>query len=295
VLTDLIKSKIIMITGIILLSLNSNAQSYPGLIELKGFSIKTYYSPGNEERARVIVARCESTIDYIGKLVGFTPKISLFILNPEHWKKYATFPVYGMAHYTGNGRLIIACQDNDFWKSITPPLDKIPKDLAEKFNQIYTRVDRTPNMMSFFDLLALHELGHAFHLQAGLTMQRLWMQELFANLMLHSYIAENEPDILPVLEVLPETVAACGTTGYEFTSLSDFEKKYTQMDLKNFVWYQCKLHIAAKNIYNSGGEKIFVKLWEALKEYEDEMTDSQFADFLTNKVGSEVAEVQSDW
>jgi hypothetical protein len=295
VLTALIKTKIIMITGIILLSFNSNAQSYPDLIELKGFSIKTYFSPGNEEKTRVIVARCERTIDYIGKLVGFTPKIRLFILNPEHWKKYATFPVYGMAHYADNDRLIIASQENDFWKSLIPPLDQIPKDLADKFRLIYTNNDGTLSLSGFFDLLTLHELGHGFHEQAGLTMHRLWMQELFSNLMLHTYIAENEPELLPVLEVLPESFVSCGTIGYKFTTLADFEKMYSNMDLKNFGWYQCKLHIAAKNIYNSGGKKVFIKLWNALKENKEEMSDAQFAEFLTNKVGSEIAQVQSDW
>ncbi len=282
-----------------LLFLNSNldadAQSYPDLNELTGLSIKTYYSPGNEERARVIAARCARTIDYIGKLVGFTPKINLLILNPEHWKKYATFPVYGMPHYADNERLIVASQDNDFWKSLLPPLDQIPKDLADKFRLIYTKNDGTLSISGFYDLLALHELGHGFHEQAGLTMHRLWMQELFCNLMLHTYIAENEPELLPVLEVLPEAYVASGMKGYKFTALAQFEKMYTNMDLKNFGWYQCRLHIAAKNIYNSGGEKIFVKLWNALKENKEEMTDAQFAEFLSNKVSSEVAKVQLDW
>jgi hypothetical protein len=227
--------------------------------------------------------------------VGFTPKVSLFVLNPEHWKKYATFPVYGMPHYPDSTRLVIASEDNDFWKSFIPPLDQLPVGLAAKIKEAYTNSDGVLSMMAFFDLLALHELGHGFHEQAGLTMQRLWMQELFCNIMLHTYIAENEPANLPALEVFPEMVVATGTTGLEFTTLADFEKRYDNMDPRNYGWYQCRLHVAGKNIYNAGGQKAFVKLWKGLKENREKMTDEQFASFLSKKVDKEAAKVQTEW
>ena len=274
---------------------SASAQSYPDLNELTGYSIKAYFSPGNEERARIIVKRCEKTIQYVNGLVDFTPKVSLFILSPEHWQKYATFPVYGMPHYPDQERLVIASEDNDFWKSFIPPLEQLPVDLAAKIKQAYTNADGTLSMMAFFDLLAIHELGHGFHEQGGLTMQRLWMQELFCNIMLHTYIAENETENLPALETFPEMVVAAGTTGYQYTTLADFEKRYDNMDPKNYGWYQCRLHVAGKNIYNAGGQKTFVKLWTGLKENKEKMTDEEFAAFLNKRVGKAVAKVQTDW
>ena len=274
---------------------DTKSQSYSDLNELTGFSIKAFYSPGNEQRAKIIVGRCEKAIKYVSGLTEFTPKVSLFILNPEHWKKYATFPVYGMPHYPDNERLVIASEDNDFWKSFIPPLDQVPLDLATKIKKAYGTADGTLSMMAFFDLLALHELGHGFHEQGGLTMQRLWMQELFCNIMLHTYIAENEPQNLPALETFPEMVVASGTTEYEFTTLADFEKRYDNMNPKNYGWYQCRLHVSAKNIYNAGGQKTFVKLWKGLLENKEKMTDEQFASFLDKKVSGQVAKVQTDW
>lgn len=285
--------------SIFLLSLStfpdSRAQSYTDLNELTGFSIKAYYSPGNEERAKVIVERCEKTIEYVNALVGFKPNVSLFILNPEHWKEYATFPVYGMPHYPDSERLIIASEDNDFWKSFIPPLDKLPTDLANRIRNAYTTVDGTLSMMAFFDLLALHELGHAFHEQGGLTMQRLWMQELFCNIMLHTYVAEKEPASLPSLEVFPEMVVAGGSTGYKFTTLDDFEKLYDNMHPGNYGWYQCRLHVAGKNIYDAGGQRTFRRLWKGLKENDEKLTNEQFVSFLNKKVSREVAKVLTDW
>lgn len=286
---------VLMIIAGLLTFLKGNAQSYSDLNELTGFSIKAYYSPGNEERARLIVGRCEKTIKYVNELVGFTPTICVLILNPEQWKKYSTLPIYGMPHYQDNGILVIASEDNEFWKSFIPPLDQLPVGLAAKIKAAYTNAGGTLSMMGFFDLLALHELGHGFHRQGGLTMQRFWMQELFCNIMLHTYIAENEPSNLPALEVFPEMIVSAGVSGYRFTSLSDFEKRYNNMDPKNYGWYQCRLHVAGKNIYNAGGRNIFIQLWKGLKENTTEMTDEQFASFLNKKVSSEMAKVQTDW
>ncbi|MBK8484466.1 MAG: hypothetical protein IPL31_09045 [Saprospiraceae bacterium] len=275
--------------------LTLDAQSFTDLNELKGYSMKAYYSPGNEARAKIIVGRCEKTIQYVHGLVGFTPTVSLFILNPEHWKKYATFPVYGMPHYPDKERLIIASEDNDFWKSFIPPLEQLPTELASKIKQTYSNPSGSLSMMPFFDLLALHELGHGFHEQAGLTMQRLWMQELFCNIMLHTYIATNEPTNLPALEIFPEMVVANGTKGFNFTSLTDFENRYDNMDPRNYGWYQCQLHVASKNIYEAGGEQVLAKLWTGLLLHKAKMNDSEFAAFLNSEVHPEVTKVLTAW
>jgi len=290
--------KIVYVLAILILlmtPLNSKAQTYEGLEELEGYSVKVYYSPGNEERAKIVAGRCDKTIKYVNSLVGFSPKVSLFILNQEHWTKYAKFPVYGMPHYLDDERLVIASEDNDFWRSFIPPLEQLPEELAVSIKKAYTTKENNLSMMAFFDLLALHELGHAFHEQGGLTMQRLWMQELFCNIMLHTYIAENEPGNLPALEVFPEMVVAAGTEGYQFTTLPDFEKRYDNMDPKNYGWYQCRLHVASKHIYIAGGSKTFVKLWNVLKSNKDKMTDEHLGTMLNNEVSGETAKVLTDW
>jgi hypothetical protein len=98
-----------------------------------------------------------------------------------------------------------------------------------------------------------------------------------------------------VLEVFPESVVAAGTLGFEFTALADFEKRYTDMDFGNFAWYQCKLHLAARKIYDDGGAQAFIRLWNGLRENKGKMTDAQLAEFLKAEVGQEAARVLTDW
>lgn len=270
------------------------------LEELKGFTQTYYYSPGSEARAKHIAGFMENAVQYFQEELGFTPRAKLYILAARHWKDIAAAPVrdvYGFPHNIDEGRLAIAADDNDFWRSFLPPMDKLPALMVARITKAYGKPDGSHSMMPFFDLLALHELGHSYTAQAGLKMHRHWMGELAVNIMLHTYVAEKRPDLLPALETFPDMVVSAGSAEYEFTSLEDFERLYVTLGMgpKNYGWYQSKFHSAAKDIYNAGGKHVVIKLWKALKQHQEVMTDEEFVGILKNEVHISVANVYLEW
>ncbi len=270
------------------------------LEELKGFTQTYYYSAGHEVRAKNIAMFMENASHYFQQELGFTPKAKLYILAPRDWKDIAAKPlrnVYGFPHNIDQGRLAIAAEDNDFWRSFLPPVDKLPASLAAQITKAYGKPDGSYSMMPFFDLLALHEMGHSSTAQAGLKMQRHWMGELFVNIMLHTYVAEKQAELLPALEAFPNMVVGAGTAEYKFTSLDDFERLYVTLGMgpKNYGWYQSKLHSAAKDIYNAGGRNVMIKLWKALKKHQETMTDEEFINMLKKEVHPSLANVYLKW
>ncbi|MBC7848398.1 MAG: hypothetical protein H7Y31_01615 [Chitinophagaceae bacterium] len=270
------------------------------LDKLNGYTQVYYFSPGHQARAKSIADFMENAGRFFQQEIGFTPQATLYILAPQHWKSIAAKPlqeVYGFPHNLDRGRLVIAAEDNDFWRSFSPPFDKLPSPMATAVKQAYGKPDGSFSMMPFFDLLALHEMGHSYTGQAGLKMHRHWMGELFVNVMLHTYIAEKEKERLPALEVFPNMVVGSGTAEFKYTSLEDFEKLYQTLGMgaRNYGWYQCKLHSAAKDIYNAGGKSVLLKLWKALKEHQEDFTDEQFAIMLGKEVHPSVANVYLNW
>ncbi|MEJ7626188.1 MAG: hypothetical protein WKF35_04955 [Ferruginibacter sp.] len=205
--------------------------------------------------------------------------------------------VYGFPHNIDSAHLTIAAEDNDFWRSFLPPIDKVPPPVAAQITKAYGKPDGSYSMMPFFDLLALHEMGHSYTSQAELKMHRNWMGELFVNIMLHTYVAEKIPELLPALETFPNMVLSGGKAEYKFTSLADFERLYATLGMgpKNYGWYQSKLHSAAKDIYNAGGKIVLRKLWAALKKHQEKMTDAEFANMLKKEVHPSVANVYLQW
>lgn len=278
---------------------NISGQNFDGLNQLKGFRTKTYYSDGSNEQAKEMAKRCDNVVSFYKNLIDFEPAVTLLVLSKEDWSKYTNFPVYGMPHYDDNNTLIVASEDNDFWKSFIPPVDKLPRELAQQITKTYSGKDGDLTMRGFFDLLAIHELGHAFHIQNGLTMQRKWMGELFANIFLHTYIAEIEPELLPALTVFPRmVVSSTDKKELQFTSLNDLESNYDKIGQQfpnNYGWYQCRWHMAAANIYDTGKIAAFKNLWFTLKQQHEILDDSSFEKLLSAKVHQSVADVLLKW
>jgi hypothetical protein len=129
-------------------------------------------------------------------------------------------------------------------------------------------------------------------------MQRKWMGELFVNILLHTYIAENEPEQLPALTTFPRMVVAAGHAAFKYTSLQELEDRYEEIarnSPKNYGWYQCRWHSAAADIYNAGGKDVGKKLWNALLGTKQKLTDEQLATFLSASADKSVADMMTGW
>ncbi len=281
------------------LPISLGAQSYDSLNHLSGYKTKTYYSNGSLEQANVMTQRCDNVLAFYRKHIAFEPSVTLLVLSPKDWSKYTDFPFYGMPHYDDKKTLIVASEDNAFWKSFNPQLEKLPKDLAQQILNTYSDKNGNLSMKPFFDLLAIHELGHAYHIQGALIMQRKWMGELFPNVLLHAYIAENEKDLLPALTVFPKmVVSSTKKSELKYTTLSELEKNYNELGQKypqNYGWYQCRWHMAAANIYDSGRLDAFKKLWLTLKTQREILDDPSLAKLLSQNVHQSVADVLLKW
>lgn len=292
--------KIILLSYVLLVSVVhvATAQNFEKLTALESKSIRAYYSAGHEQKAASITRRVEKAMNFHSQLVGFKPTVTLLVLSATDWSSYTKFPVYGMPHYNDEQTLIVAAEDNPMWKGFIPPLDQLPTELRQQIETVYRNANGNISMEAFFDLLALHELGHAFHIQGGLIMQRKWMGELFCNILLHTYIAENEPEQLPALTVFPRMVINNGTKGFKFTSLQEVHENYNEIGQfhgKNYGWYQCRWHKAAGDIYDAGGKELVVKFWNAFKQQKEKLTDDQLTTFLETSVHKSIAEMIRNW
>lgn len=275
------------------------AQEFDKLTELKNNSFRVYYSAGHEQRTATIAQRVEKAVIYNQQLLGIKPEFTVLVLTQNDWSTYTDFPVYGMPHYIPESkRLVVAAEDNAFWKSFLPPLDQLPQPLRESITATYKIEDGSVSMRAFFDLLALHELGHTFHIQGELTMQRNWMGELFCNILLHTYIAENESEALEALTLFPEMVVGGGTKEFTYTSLNDIEERYEEIGMrhaKNYGWYQSRWHVAAGNIYDAGGKQVLRKIWDALSTQNEKLTDDQLMALFEKSGAKGVSDMMRNW
>ena len=261
------------------------AQNYDSLQKLDGVTQRVYFSENAKERAIKIsdnVAKAEIFFEQEFKV---QPNYSLLVLSPTDWKKYAhPNAIYGIPHYLPDGRLVVAAENNDFWRRNTPPSSKLPEALAKKLKDAYADKNGDIALTDFFDLLAVHELGHAFQKAAGMTPQRSWLSELLCNMLLHTFIAENNPKLLYSLTAFPQvTVAAFPADRLKYTTLEDFDEYYDEIAQNhpdNYGWYQCRFHTVAGEIYDSGGVAAMKNLWSALSNQQNKLNDKELQNLL---------------
>ncbi|MBK8340620.1 MAG: hypothetical protein IPK99_11790 [Flavobacteriales bacterium] len=144
-------------------------QGVNALQRLDGFSFTVLYSAGHEERARAMAQLCERTMVYMDGQLDFIPALQLKVLAQVDWSAHTAFPVYGMPHPVRDTTLVLAAEDNDFWRSFVPDTAQLPGDLVIQVRSAYGTPDGGLSMQPFFDLLVLHELAHLYHLQRPWT------------------------------------------------------------------------------------------------------------------------------
>jgi hypothetical protein len=293
------KKYVILLVALVFVNTRTRAQQGSTLDTLAGYTFQISYSKGFADRARYIADLVKSATGYYGRMLNFRPTIKLAVLNAADWKVLVTNgAVYGMPHYKDKEKtLVVAATDNTFWKSFVPPSDQLSPDLSAQLTTVYKTSDGSVSMQAFFDLLAIHELGHAFQSQAGIKMQRNWMSELYVNILLHTYIAGDRPALLPALTLFPKMVVSSGTKEFIYTSLNDAENHYNELGSKyprNYGWYQCRWHATAGVIYDRSGSAAAKKMWNAFKNQKGRLTDQELMELL-EATDAAVADMVKNW
>jgi hypothetical protein len=244
---------------------------HAGLEHVGDFPFAVFASTDVVPRARDIAQRASRALGFLGSALHVEPELALLVLAPHDWEGRASHPVYGMPNYDGAGNLVVAGAPSDFWRGFVELVAESQPNALPILNEAY-EVDGEIDLSPFFDLLAIHELGHRLHQVGIVRFPRLWLAEFFCNLCLHTYVAEEEPQALEVLEAFPAAVAAVPPERMLHNDLGTFEQVYDRMPPHNYGWYQCQLHVAAKCVYDAGGAAVLRRLWDRFRLSEAELT-----------------------
>jgi hypothetical protein len=136
-----------------------------------------------------------------------------------------------------------------------------------------------PDLSLFADLIISHELTHLTDLPTWLDdpgigrrswsadePRLLWLSELFANLGMHGYIADREPESLPVMETVFEVVGGTDPARWPMRRLQDMYDAIAapDMDGTNYLWFEFRLQIIAKRLWEAAGGAGFQRLRDVL-------------------------------
>ena len=231
-----------------------------GLVEVPG-ELPTFASAGLETRAALIGRIAADSHAYVAGLLGFSPDTQLLVLSEADWPSRTDTPVYGLPN-AFNGTLVVAGTEAPFWGELT---EMVAEEDQPELARVYSSGgDGAIPLGPFFDLIAVHEVAHVFH-EGSQHFPRLWLQELFANLCLHGWVAERSPESLPILLTLPSLGAKAAPEAFAYRTRDDFERLYSSVGGPNYVWFQFRLQLEAAALYDRAGSAAITRLFEAFQ------------------------------
>jgi hypothetical protein len=282
------------------------------LEHLGGYPFEVRYSKGSVDRAKVAADIAADAYLYFGDLFsGLQPDIAVIVADRSDWKSRQP---YGLPFFNDDdgqirpGIVVMPAGSGDFWTDMG-------EDLREASPAGYTRLLATypdgaggVDLQPFFDLVTIHELGHAFQVLGDLRLPTFWLGEIFANLALHAFVAAKRPESLNTLEVLskvgaqsPRLDAQIRSEGY--STLEDLEAHYTggdnPMSPSNYVWYQYRWQRIAAKMFQVDGEDGLVRFWDCFhatdRLHSGDVSTASLAALLATEVSETLGQAVEEW
>jgi len=256
-----------------------NIELRDGLVEVPG-GLPTFSSKGLETAAAGIARISSDSYEYLATLLDRRPEAQVLVLSEDDWAKKSEVSLYGLPN-AGDGTLTVAGTEAPFWTGLA---EMVAAEDRSELDATYSQGDGGLRFGPFFDLVAVHEVGHLFS-QGVVHFPRLWLSELFANLCLHGWVERRAPGSLPTLLTLPRLAAGMAPEAWEYRTWDDFERAYLAMPGPNYVWFQFRLQLLAADLYDHGGEATIRRLFDAFR-----LDDEALATLLREQVDPALAD-----
>ena len=283
------------------------------LLHLGGYPFEVRYSAGALVRATGAADVAADAYVYFGRLFSAVePDIAVVVADEADWPDNGL--PYGLPFFRDDageirpGVVVMPAGGGDFWIAIAQDLrDASPRGYA-KLLATYPDGAGGLDLQPFFDLITIHELGHAFEGLGDLRLPTFWLSEIFVNLALHAFVATRLPASLPTLEVLSTVGAgsrklAARMRAEGYSTLEELQAHYTgsddSMSPLNYVWFQYRWQRLAAKMFEVDGEDGLVRFWDCFHSRDrvnaSEATAASLAPLLTAEVSQTLGRAVRDW
>ena len=159
------------------------------LLHLGGYPFEVRYSDGALVRATGAADVAADAYVYFSRLFSAVePDIAVVVADEADWPGNGL--PYGLPFFRDDageirpGVVVMPAGGGDFWIAIAQDLrDASPRGYA-KLLATYPDGAGGLDLQPFFDLITIHELGHAFEGLGDLRLPTFWLSEIFVNLAL---------------------------------------------------------------------------------------------------------------
>lgn len=281
------------------------------MAHLDGHPFDVRYSADARGRAVVCAQLAAAAYAYFRRVFSVEPDIALIVASEPDWPGRNS--PYGLPYFNDDpgqirpGILVMPAGRGDFWSGMIDDLRDVAPTGYAKLRAAYPDGSGGVDLQPFFDLITVHELGHAFETLGDLRLPTAWLSEIFVNYALHAYVATQAPESLSTLETLPTVGAGSRTLAARFraegySTLEDLQAHYPggdrPMSPLNYVWFQYRWQRLVAQLFERDGEDGLLRFWHAFHGTDwsgEDRTAAGLAPFLAAQVSPALGRAVRHW
>jgi hypothetical protein len=242
--------------------------------------ILTYYSEGKENRALELKTLLERASTMLGDSLNLEIKLTLAALNVKEWAQVIDKP-YGLptlrtgACKRGGGSfpepryvaILPGGIDGALYNGWIALEDSISTKTLQKLKEAGVGFEQGGKIM--IDFVALHELGHAYHLKFGIKNYVNFFAEFMADYIAYAFLRSTEErldkKVLAVLSANIESITPVHSSFIEWENFQSREHPPTE------AWYNSVVTLKAAEIYEQRGFEFLHAIRIAFPEGEGQL------------------------
>lgn len=242
--------------------------------------IITYYSEGKEIRASELKTLLERASASLGDSLNVEINLTLAVLDAKEWAQLIDKP-YGLptirtgACKRGGGSfpepryaaILPAGIDGPLYKDWIALKDSISTKTLQELKEVGVGFEQGGKIM--IDFVALHELGHAYHLQFGIKNYFNFFAEFMADYIAYAFLRSTEErldkKVLAVLSANIETITPVHSSFIKWENFRSSEHPPTE------AWYNSIITLKAAEIYEQRGFEFLTAVKNAFPEAEGKL------------------------
>ena len=242
--------------------------------------IQTYYSEGMEKRASELKTLLERASVPLGDSLNLEINLILAALGPKEWaqvldKTYGLPTLRTGACKRGGSNfpepkyvaIVPGGIDGPLYNDWIALKDSLSPKTLQKLKEAGVGFEQGGKLM--IDFVALHELGHAYHLKFGIKNYVNFFSEFMANYVAYAFLRSTEErldkKVLAVLSANIETITPVHSSFVKWENFRSSEHPPTE------AWYNSVITLKAAEIYEQRGFEFLNTIQKAFPEAEGQL------------------------
>ena len=210
--------------------------------------VRTYYTPGFEQRAKNMQAFLAGERDFYRKQLGINIEFSLAVLDRKQWEQLTEDP-YGFPYVSDKPYVaVMPASWSDTHLGFFLDQGQANPELVKEVQA--TGADWMETLYRGADGVGAHEFGHTVIEVYGIDGGTNWLAEFLATYAGYAYIHEQHADLLFPWRTF---MSASLDIPRQYTSLDDFEAQLDKLTPANYSWYECMFERQVEKVYAKKG------------------------------------------